>query len=172
MTDPVSERIGRSELEVLTRSGIPLILGGQTFMVRPRSIKSNRMWKVRVQGALSEKFTSLDGISDVDGFYGFLAESGDVLIDLVIAYDETNALPDRAWIEDNASDHEILEALMVLLEQAFPFFEIGRRVLPGEIRTIILGRLIGAALTSLSLRSTNAPSPIGGSKTPRRSKTA
>jgi hypothetical protein len=141
-------------------------------MVRPRSIKSNRMWKDRVQKALEEKFGNLDAIADVDGLYGFLAESGDVLLDLVIAYDETNALPDRAWIEDNASDHEVLEALMVLLEQAFPFFEIGRRVLPGEIRTIILGRLIGAALTSLSLRSTSTQSPPGATPIRRRSKSA
>jgi hypothetical protein len=170
MTDVMSGRNGRGELEILARSGIPLVLGGQTYAVRPRSIKSNRQWKERVQKALEDKFGGLDAVADVSGLYGFLAQSGDILLDLVIAYDETDALPSREWIEDNASDHEVLEAFTVLLEQAFPFFEIGRRTLPGEMRTLILGRVIAAALASLSVRSTSAPSSPGASATPRRSR--
>ena len=171
MTDVMSGRNGRSEVDILSRSGIPLILGGRAYAVRPRSIKSNRQWKERVQRALEEKFGSLDNVGGMDSLYAFASESGDVLLDLVIAYDETNVLPDRETIEDTATDHEITEAFMVLLEQAFPFFEIGRRTLPAEMRGIIIGRLVGTVLLSLSERSTSEPSTPGATPPRRRSKT-
>lgn len=165
-------RNGRSELDILARSGIPLVLGSQEWKVRPRSIKSNRQWQSAVKEKLGAKFASLEGLDGLDEFYAYLSGSGEVLLDLVLAYDETSQLPERDWIEDNASEHEVLEAFMVLLEQAFPFFAVGRRFLPPEMGSIIMGRLIAAVLTSASPPSMNGPSQAGVSAPRRRSRKA
>ena len=159
-------------MEVLSRAGISLTLAGTEFKVRPRSIKANRDWQGKVRTALGSKFDALDDANGIDELYAYVAGSGDLLTDLVIEYDETNALPDRAWIEDNASAHEVLEAFMVLLEQSFPFFEIGRRFLPAEMRSVIIGRLIAAVISSASRPSTSAPSPRGASTIRPHSKKA
>lgn len=163
-------RNGRTELAILTRAPIALVLGGQTHQVVPRTIKANRDWKELVQRSLGEKFGALDGIAGVEGFYAYLSDSVDVLVDLVVAYDQAHGLPAREWIEDNASDHEVLEAFMVLTEHAFPFFEMGRRFLPGDVRGIIVTRLLEAVLTSGLPRSTSTSSQSMDSTTRPRSK--
>lgn len=160
-------RGARTEEEILSRSGIPLTLGGSEIRIRPRTIRTERAWRDAVKAALGAKFAALDGLEDLDDFYAYLADSTDDLLALVLAYDETGTL-DRDWVETHASSHEVLGAFLVLLEQTFPFFEIGRTFLPAETRQPILTRLIGAAIASGLARSTSEPSPPGGSA-PRRS---
>lgn len=161
---------GRSESDILGRAGIPIVLGGKTHYPIPRTIARNRAWKDHVQRSLASRFAALDGLDGIDEFYAYLSDSVEVLVDLVVGYDESGTVPGRDWVEENASDHEVLEAFMVLLEHAFPFFEMGRRFLPSEVRGIVLTRLIAAVLTSGSRPSTSTPSQPGASTIRPRSR--
>lgn len=160
-------RNGRSEAEILSRSGLPVILGGREWPVRPRTIAANRLWQDQVREAVAEKFGALENVDDLDGLYAYLGGATDTLLDLVIAYDDAGVLPERPWILENATDHEVLEALLVLMEQSFPFFDVGRRFLPPEMRGLVMARVIAAVLVSQA--STSEPSPPGDTVAPKRS---
>jgi len=42
-------RNGQTEVEILTRIGIPLVLGDRTWRVKPRTMKQDREWLAAVQ---------------------------------------------------------------------------------------------------------------------------
>lgn len=155
----------------MSRAAVPLVLGGQAFGVRVRSRASNRVWQDQVKTGLGEKFAALEGIEGTEELWTYLGDSSDVLLDLVIRYDETNVLPAREWIDDNATEHEVLEAFMTLGEQSFPFFEMGRRFLPADMRSLVMSRIIVAVLSSSPASPTKKPSPPGPSKRRRSSTT-
>jgi hypothetical protein len=159
-------RNGRSESDILTRAGVPLTLGGREWRVRPRSITTNREWQGQVKEAIGEKFAGLEKVDGAEDLFGYLSGSTDTLLDMVLGYDETGALPDRAWVLDNASDHEVLEALLVLMEQSFPFFDVGRRFLPPDMRGLVMSRVIAAVLSQGWGPSTSEPSTPGASEPP------
>lgn len=158
----VPARNGRSETEILARSGLPIVLGEEVWRVRPRTINANRAWQEQVKNAIGGALENLDETQGVAEVMAMIGASTDTLLDLVIAYDDAGVLPEREWINGHATDHEVLDALVLLLEQSFPFFDVGRKMLPPEMRGLVISRVIAAFLYD-SARSTSAPSQPGAS---------
>ena len=168
-------RNGQTEYEILTRAGIPLVLGEKEWRVRPRVMQGDREWLADVQVRLMRRFGTLDSADSIPGIIAALGDATEDMVDLILAYDETSGLPPREWIEGNAHTREVTMAFTVLLEEAYPPFGIGRKLIPGDRATGIIGRLIGWALEralegSPSPGPSKSPSTSGDSETPKRSR--
>lgn len=172
MTDIMSAPNGRTELDILTRAGYSLTLGFEVFKVRPLSMNHRAKWMETVEQAIGEKFTSVEEIENIAAVLGYLGQFSEMLLDLVIAYDELGTLPAKDWLLENATDEEVKEALIFLVVKANPLVDVANEFLPGEVRSIVMTRLMMAVLTSVSAQPTNAPSPPGATKLRKRSATS
>jgi hypothetical protein len=159
----VTEQTGRSEAEILARSGLALVLGGEAFLVRPLAIRPEREWQKAVREGIAAKFGGIDALESAADLYDYLADVTEDLIGLILAYDETGSLPDREWIETHASSHEVLDAFLDLMEFTFPFVGMAKNLLPEETRQQVMIRILQMALSSGWGPSTSEPSGTGGS---------
>jgi hypothetical protein len=134
---------GRSEHQVVTRAGIPIVLGGETFELRPRVIEKDEEWMDLVR----EKLLGAIGGTDLDlGSVLVLARSSTfALAELIVAYDEMHTVPTWEWIRGHATSQEVQDGFVTLLEHAFPPFGMSRRLIPADQRAEIVGLLINLA---------------------------
>jgi hypothetical protein len=114
---------------------IVITIAGKDYTVQPLKFKGSRSWRM----ALAEKF---DGIVDalqgvgmvevkdmagigriIDELKGTLIGSLDTVLDLVCAYVPAIS-EDRARIEEEAFDEEIIDAFTRILGLAFPLGKI------------------------------------------------
>jgi hypothetical protein len=138
-------------------------VGGVEKIVPTLPIRATREW----QALLSEKLGGFGVVMAAEQSPATLAAFGslslDTILDLVVAYDRTDALGGRDWLEEHADPAQLYGAVRQMAEVVFPFvtdMQTVLRVLPG---------LLVGALTSP--RSTNGRSPTGAS-TRARSKSA
>ncbi len=105
-------------------------MGGQVKEVPTLKIAKSRKWKTEAAGVVEKVLARIP--DDAQGAQDALAPMvnlpTDVALDLVLAYDVTNALGTRKWVEDNADDREVLEALQQMLTATFPFGSVLRSV--------------------------------------------
>lgn len=150
----------RTEAEIVTRAGLPVVLGGVAKRVPPLTIGANRRWKELVVATVREQTgASLASLNDWNTVAALLVGATDMLLDLLLAYDETSALGGREWIEAHATDEEVYAAFKVVATAAFPFARDAGR----------FPSLIAEVLKAVPASSTSSPSPSGG--TPREPST-
>ncbi len=167
---------GQSKVDILTRRGVPLELGERQFRVRPRTAKRDREWlgdvTDKITGRLSP-FMARDAEWDIPTIIGALGNSTPDMIDLLIAYDETEQLPPAEWIDEHAETAQVTAAFTTLLEVAYAPFAVSRRMLPADRAAAIIGSLLSFALERYAIDSSSAPtatpSPSGASATPKKS---
>jgi hypothetical protein len=162
-------RPGRSEQDGILREGLSVVFGGETFRLRPLVWERSDIWFALVKRKLGDLAGNLFASGDLASFEEVLTGTTGAQLDLLIEYDETGALRDREWFRKNASKREIFDAFLLVLEYEQPPLDLARRLLPAEVRTPILTRLIAAGL-SASVASSSAPSPPGATARPPRSK--
>lgn len=155
MTDT---RNGQTEYDILTRIGIPLVLGDKTWRVKPRTMKQDRDWLAAVQDrivALVGKFDSIDSIPDV---IASLGEATPDMLALIFEYDQTGQL-DHEWIEANVYTREITTAFTTLCEESYPPFAVSRRLVPADRVASIIGKLITWAIDAVLVKEPPSPEP-------------
>lgn len=169
---------GQTQVEILTRHGIPLELEERTFRVRPRTMTKDREWMTLVFSKVTSRFASFMGDDlTITAIIAALGDSQADMLDLVIAYEEPEKprqLPPREWIEENAYTAQITTAFTTLLEVAHPPFAISRRLLPADRTAQIIGALLNYAIERAvkdSSAPTDSPSPSGATERPRKSTT-
>lgn len=156
----------RTETEVLSRAGIPVLMGDATYWLRPLTMDGTDLWEGRIREVLTAMFTGLAKASGgMDGILGLYRQSVDAQLDALYAYDDLGgkaSLPDRADLRRSASRDDLDEALRKLVKHEFPLLKgmdfIGTWV-PAEVRTIITTQLIRL----LPEPSLQAPSTNGSS---------
>ena len=169
-------RNGQTEVEILTRIGIPLVLGDRTWRVKPRTMNQDRAWLASMQEkivAIVSGFDSVDSIPDIIGSFN---EATPDMLALIFEYDLTGQL-DHEWIEEHVFTREITTAFTTLAQEAYPPFEVSRRLLPGDQVASVVGKLISwaidAALKGSELpEPTNLPSTNGDTEAPKNLTTA
>lgn len=163
----------RSEADVLA-GVIPVPLPTGVRRIPTLKIKAAREWKTKAM-------ESAQGLFKFDGSIGALPDfvdmASDTMLDLIVAYDVTNALGGKDALEDALDDAQAWDVLKALLDVAFPFAQD----LAGMIRALGLdlspARQMVATLQqgsepvpSAEPSNTNGSSPTGrGSRTPKAS---
>lgn len=128
-------------------NGLLLIrIGGQIKEVPTLKIKHSRKWKDQVAtvfGKITDRLpTTAEKNEDV--LRPLMNLASDVAIELVLAYDITTALGGKRWIEDNADDREVFEALQQMLTATFPLGSVLRSVVGAsgdDLREMAVGYL-------------------------------
>lgn len=137
---------------------IAMSLGGQPKRLSVLTIDRNRDWTARFNATVAETIGKAGQLNDLDDMVRLLAGSIDVMLDLLVAYDDSGALGGREWIHKNATDREVYEALKKVTDAAFPFgVDLVNRV-PGFV-----GMMMEAAIRVASSQSTSsAPRSTAG----------
>lgn len=163
-------RNGQSAADILTRHGIPIDFEDRQFRVRPRTMKQDRLWLDSVQERITERVMAFwGGDLTVAAIIGALGDSPSDMLDLIVAYDETQQLPPREWIEENAYTAQITTAFTTLLEVAYPPFAVSRRLFPADRSAAILGSLMTYAIERIgSSEPTDSPSANGATEPPTK----
>jgi hypothetical protein len=167
---------GQTKVDILTRHGIPLEFEERQFRVRPRTIKRDREWLDEVTTLIMARvspFMATDAEWSVSTIIALLGDATSEMLDFIIAYDETDELPPREWIEEHAYTAQITTAFTTLLEVAYAPFAVSRRLLPADRAAAIIGSLLSFAIERYALDASSArtvtPSPIGVIARPKRS---
>lgn len=108
----------RSAEDVLS-GRIRLRLGGQPYVLPVRSIAANREWKEEWDSTVGGRIKDIPEDRPGDIFVA-LGEGADDLLTLLISYDNTNALPPRAEIEQVATPPELLMGILEVWAAANP----------------------------------------------------
>lgn len=169
-------RNGQTEVEILTRIGIPLVLGDRTWRVKPRVMNQDHAWLDAVQEKIVALVGAFDSVDSIPAIIASLGEATPDMLALIFEYDLTGQL-DREWIEANVYTREITTAFTTLCEEAYPPFAVSRRLVPADRAASIIGKLITWAIDAVLLKSpspepTSSPSTSGTSARPKRSKPA
>lgn len=167
---------GQTEVEILNRIGIPLVLGDRTWRVKPRVMKQDREWLAAVQEKIVALMGAFDSVDSIPAIIESLGQATPDMLALIFEYDLTGQL-DREWIEANVFTRQITTAFTTLCEEAYPPFAVSRRLLPEDRAATIIGKLISWAIDAVLLKSpspepTNSPSTSGTTARRKRSKTA
>jgi hypothetical protein len=129
-------------------------------------INANRAWKEKLEKTLGGVWEGLDGVADPSTMLAWLADQDTSMLDLLQAYDIHGVLPDKAWIEDHATNQQVLTAFLGVCAAAHP---LAVSVIEAISSNSDLMRMALIALSSaFSAPTSSAPASTGGS--PKRSK--
>lgn len=157
----------RTESEVASGL-IPCRIGGHLRLMPTLKRKASQPWKEALGHALTGTLAGAQLPTASDGATGGETLAGigqlallanDTIADLVVKYDQTNALGGRAWLDEHADDRELYVILRQCLEVHFPF----AKDVMGAMGMLapVLG--MTGAVQSPPASSTNGLSPTGTS---------
>lgn len=169
-------RNGRSESEIIARSGIPIQMGGVTYWFRPLSMDGADAWETQVRDVIGTMFGRLaSSTAGMDSVLSLYRATVDGQLDALYAYDDLghddgsdHVLPERALLRKAASRDDVDEAIRKLVKHEFPLLkgmDFVQQWVPDELRQLISKELIKLLLPD---PSQPAPSTNGSStNTPR-----
>ena len=113
-------------------------LGGREFAIRELPTKPAEQWRKKLADELTPLTELIQGAPDlmkieltaervpvlIEQAKGLALRSLPAVRELVIAY-APELTAERAWLEDNACDSELIEAFVEVLKMAFPFGSLG-----------------------------------------------
>ena len=109
-------------LEEQLAGTVTLELGGHRYVLPTLTRRQNRAWKERLTGELGGLFGSVQGSNDGGAIMAVLATAGDLVVELVRAYDVTGVIPpDDSPELERDTDQEWLRALLACGAAAYPF---------------------------------------------------
>ena len=172
----------RSDDEVVG-AYVPITLGGKKYQLPELPRKANREWQSLLTDEVRKTLTAVGPLDTADEVIDAIADSAELMMDLLIAYDQAGAkawsevrgtplepvLPERDWIDTHATDRECYESIKAVMQVAFPTGADLLRLVP-ELRPMLLqafSRGVAAATVAMvSSRSmSSAPPSTDGSQT-------
>lgn len=128
-------------------------------------IAGNRKWVERCNASVGGVWDTFDSV-DQKQVLTWLAQQTEPMLDLLAAYDVHGDLPDREWLEDHATDQQVLSAFLGVCAAAHP---LAVSVIDAISTNSELMHLALVALSSAFSAPTNtAPASTAGSR--KRSK--
>ncbi|MFA5558623.1 MAG: hypothetical protein WDA59_04075 [Methanofastidiosum sp.] len=114
--------VKRTEEDKISQAGIKVVLGGKEYKVRPLRILESREWREQVTKLLGNlpRYVKADTNNPEEfekALQGIMVEMPDKIVDLFFGY--AKDLP-RQEIEAEATDEEVANALVEVLQVAFP----------------------------------------------------
>lgn len=146
-------------------------LGGQDFTLKVLPLSANRIWTAHLASEVRSKLNALGPIDSADQVAQVLAGQATTMMDLLIAYDATGAkaLPEREWIDVNATDGEVYEAMKRVTAAAYPFgpdlLRIVPELVPMLMQSLTKGIAVAAVTMASSRRTSSAPPSTAGQPT-------
>lgn len=116
--------------------------------------RPNREWKAQFSAAFGGIVDQLAKNADGSALLGLVAGMTDEQLRLLRAYDRSGALPPDEWIDDNATDAQILSAFLGVTAAAFPLADT-------LIQLVRESPDLQSVLKLAYLRSTTSPPPSG-----------
>jgi hypothetical protein len=156
LRDVLPERTVDDVLQGIVR----LTLGGQPVTLSVLPIRDNRAWKDRANNWLGAVLPQLEAPDATRAsIIAFLSGMTEMQLELLYAYDKAGVLPDRGWVEEHATETELLVALLGVLAAAFPFVATALDVLRSAPD-------LGRALTAYWLHTSTARQSTDGRPLP------
>jgi hypothetical protein len=151
------EQPRRTELEIVSRAGIPVVVGGREKRVPILPMGPTRRWRERLATEAGAQYGQLRTMSDLTTALAAAGDLTDKLLELVLEYDQDATLGGREWLEEHATDAEVYEAFKAIAGYVYPFArDLARAPALLEMLLDAAGRA-GAAQAD----STNSPSRPG-----------
>lgn len=142
-------------------------IGGRLRIVPVLKRKWSREWKEQAARRISA--TDIPDTADVSEFFTTLMGVADeTILDLVVAYDRSATLGGREWLDENATDRELYDALEAMVAATFPFagaspLRSAVEAYGEQIKGLIQVRLaVFAMKLSQALSPTGSPAPTDG----------
>ena len=152
------EQPRRTELEIVSRAGIPVVVGGREKRVPILPMGPTRRWRERLATEAGAQYGQLRNLSDLTTALAAAGDLTDKLLELVLAYDQDATLGGREWLEEHATDAEVYEAFKAIAGYVYPFArDLARAPALLEMLLDAAGRAGAAGPAD----STNSPSPSG-----------
>jgi len=155
---------------------VPITLGGKKYEVAELPRRANREWQRLLTSEIRATMTVVGPLDTADEVIDAIAESADLMLDLLIAYDRAGAtawsevhgvtrepvLTDREWIDTNATDRECYESIKAVMKVAFPTGADLLQLVP-ELRPMLLTAfskgVAAATIAMVSSPSTSSTQP-------------
>lgn len=132
MIDGLADLIPKRSAEDIFAGRILVDLGGVTYTLPVRSRKANREWRESLDGQFVGMLAQLDSLDSPTAIIGLLVSASDRLLDALVAYDATGALPTRDAIDEQATEVEIIRAILEVWMAANPLVAIGLELAPRQ----------------------------------------
>jgi hypothetical protein len=178
MVDTLS-RNGRSEVEIIARSGIAVVMGDATYWLRPLTMAQSEKWEERLLALIGDGLAKVGELSGQDGLRGIIHTSVDAMLDALFAYDElgraigaVSTFPDRQALMNTASRADAYNALRKLVQHEFPPLNSAEALgnwVPTEVREILTKRILLLGLSAQEPSTKPSSTNTRGTATRRRS---
>lgn len=122
----------RRSAEDIFAGRIRVELGGTTYTMPVRSRKANREWLESLDLSFATLLANLEDIDDGEQVLRLLFSATDQFLDALVSYDAGRSLPPRGVIDDEATDMEIVRAVMEVWRAANPLVAIALGLAPSE----------------------------------------
>ena len=150
------EKPRRTELEIVSRAGIPVIVGGREKRIPILPMGPTRAWRERLASEAGAQYGQLRSMSDLTSALATAGDLTDKLLELVLEYDRDATLGGREWLEEHATDAEVYEAFKAIASYVYPFARDLARA-PALLEML----LDAAGRAGAQEPSTNSPSAPG-----------
>lgn len=121
--------------KVLSREGEKVVLGGETFEVKPLVIKHARQFRGKIMEAIA-RAGQLENAGDINGIVDTITSFFDEdIIELVKMAIPEFANKKTEWIEENVTEAELQEVMGVAVQVNFPW--ISKMASLGKMGTIM-----------------------------------
>lgn len=108
----------RSSADILA-GRVRIGLGGSEYSLPVLPRAASRRWLEALDARFAALAAALDA-ADTPGIMALLAAETDALYDMLLLYDDTHVLPDRAAIDEVATDAQVLHAVLEVWRAAHP----------------------------------------------------
>jgi hypothetical protein len=162
---------------------VPITLAGKSYQLRELPRRANREWQDHLTAEVRKAMAASPPLETADEVIEAIAASADLMLDLLISYDaaaeaawgKKPVMPDREWLDTNATDRECYEAIKKVTGVSFPFGADVLKIIP-ELRPQLLGAVskgvaaaqVAMTMTLLPSTSSAPPSTGGGRSSSKR----
>ena len=118
---------------------IAMPLGGQPFTLKVLPMVHSRQWLAQLQEMVAGMRGTAGELATFEDVVGFVAGQSVVMMDSLLAYDALGdkALPEREWIDNNATDGEVYEFWKRVTAATAPLAQEGLRIFPTLVPELI-----------------------------------
>jgi hypothetical protein len=119
----IDEAVPKRTAEDVAGGILRVTIDGNEKILPILRIRAEREWKAGLRQVFSRKLPDIDedkpvGVERIGEFSNLTV---DAILDVVTAYDTTNALGGREYLEDHALQAELTEVLRLIWAVVFPF---------------------------------------------------
>jgi hypothetical protein len=128
---------------------VPITLAGKSYQLRELPRRANREWQDHLTAEVRKAMAASPPLETADEVIDAAAEA---------AWGKKPVMPDREWLDTNATDRECYEAIKKVTGVSFPFGADVLKIIP-ELRPQLLGAVSkGVAAAQVAMTMTLLPS--------------